>query len=85
MDKQEVEQLIDEKLRELRFPSIHQQDLSSDSVKQRHVGEGVRYIRAGTAANRPTSGEKAGAVYFATNTDVLSVWNGTTWVSETLT
>ena len=79
--KQEIKRLIQEELQGV----IGQFDVLPDMVKQRHVGEGIRFIRSGTAANRPTSGEKAGAVWFATNTDVLSVWNGTTWVSETLT
>lgn len=81
MDRQEIEKLIDEKLKR----AFGQFDVLPDVVKSRHVGEGVRFVRAGTAANRPTSGEKTGAIYLATDTNVLSCWNGTAWVSETLT
>ena len=79
--KREIRRIIQEELRGV----IGQFDVLPDIVKQRHVGEGVRFVRAGLATNRPTSGEKAGAVYLATDTDVLSAWNGTAWVSETLT
>lgn len=81
MDKNEIERLIEEKIKKV----MGQIDYLPDSVKQRHVGEGVRYLRAGTAANRPTSGEKAGATYFETDTNKLKIWNGTAWVEEELT
>jgi len=48
------------------------------------VGEGVRMVRAGLAADRPTSGEKDGAVFFATDTGVLSAWDGSAWLDTTL-
>lgn len=60
-----------------------QQMVIPDAIKMRHVGEGVRYLRSGLAANRPTSGEEplqGSAVYFATDTNVLSIWDGNSWV-----
>ena len=78
--KREIKRLIQEELRGV----IGQFDVLPDIVKQRHVGEGVRFIRSGTAANRPTSGEKAGAAWFATDTFVLSVWTGSAWKTTTL-
>ena len=81
ISKQEIERLIEEKVKK----TISQYSAFPDSIKQRHVGEGVRYIRAGTAANRPTSGEKAGAVWFSSDTDTLNIWNGVSWVQEILT
>ena len=81
MEKQEIERLIEEKVKKI----ISQSSIFPESIKSRHVGEGVRYIRAGTAANRPTSGEKAGAIYFATDTFDLSVWTGSAWKTEALT
>ena len=81
MEKQEIERLIEERVKKI----VGQFNLLPDVVKSRHVGEGVRYLRAGTAANRPTSGEKAGATWFSTDTDTLNIWNGTAWVQEVLT
>ena len=63
---------------------IFQNDIFQDVVKQRHIGEGVRFIRSGVAASRPTSGEKEGAIYFATDTFVLSCWTGSSWKTTTL-
>ena len=42
-------------------------------------------IRSGTAAGRPASGEWAGAIYFATDTYVLSIWDGAAWRTVALT
>ena len=81
MDRQQIEKLIEEKVKRI----IGQFSILPDLVKSRHIGEGVRYLRAGTAANRPTSGEKTGAVWFSTDTDTLNIWNGTAWVQEVLT
>ena len=64
---------------------IFQNDIFPDTIKSRMISEGVRFIRAGVAADRPTSGEKAGACYFSTDTDTLNIWNGSSWVQEVLT
>jgi len=40
----------------------------------------ARYFNAGLAANRPTKGRRAGEAYYATNTHILSVWDGTAWI-----
>jgi len=87
MDRQEIEKRIKElerQIKEFRFSNIHQQNIASDSVKSRHVGEGVRYLRAGTAADRPSSGEKAGAIWFSTDSFVLSIYTGSAWKTVTL-
>lgn len=81
MEKDEIIKIIKEEIRKV----ITQIDYLPDSIKQRHIGEGIRFIRAGLAANRPTSGEKAGATYFATDTNFLSIWNGSVWVEIELT
>jgi len=81
MDRQGIEKLIEEKVKRI----IGQYNVLPDSIKQRHVGEGVRYIRSGVASDRPTSGEKTGAVWFSTDSDTLNIWNGTAWVQEILT
>src|SRR3990167_7341448 len=59
-------------LRKIPKESIHQSEIFPDTIKARHVGEGVRYIRFGLAADRPTLGEKEGAVYFSKDTDTLN-------------
>ena len=64
---------------------ITQMMIPSDTIKQRHVGEGVRYLRQGLASEKPTLGELKGATFFATDTNVLYIWNGSAWVSETFT
>ena len=40
-------------------------------------------LTTGLAVNRPTSGAFIGAMYYATNTFVLSIWNGSVWKSST--
>jgi len=85
MNREEIIRLVRSILSEERNRVISQSSIFPDTIKQRHVGEGVRFIRAGLAASRPTSGEKAGAIYFATDTNVLSIWNGTAWTTHTIT
>lgn len=67
----------------LRQRRIGQADYIPDSVKMRHMGEGNRYIQAGLEANLPVGVSVTSSVgqYFATDTDTLWIWNGTTWVS----
>jgi hypothetical protein len=41
-------------------------------------------FQTGTAANRPTTPEALGpCFYLATDTNVLSIWNGSAWVNFT--
>ena len=83
MNPDEIRKLIYEILGELRYP-VHQGDIPHGTIKQGHIERGALVIFKGVAADRPdgTGEEKA---YFATDTDVLSIYNGTAWVSETLT
>jgi hypothetical protein len=84
---QKVARLEDE-VRVLKSRRITQTDLMNSCVKSRHVSEGVNYIRSGLAAARPTTGEEplqGSPIFFATDSNVLSVWNGSAWVTETLT
>ena len=80
-DKDEIIKLIREELKRVST----QEFLLPNVVKSRHVGEGVRFIRAGLAANRPTTPEKDGATYYATDENKLYVGDGGAWVSATLT
>jgi len=40
----------------------------------------ARYLNAGLAAARPTKGRRKGEAYYATDTHILSVWDGTAWI-----
>lgn len=59
----------------------YQQDIAPKQVKQRHV-DGLIVFR-GIAADRP-DGSTEKQVYFATDTNTLSIFNGTSWVQEVL-
>lgn len=76
---------LEREVAELKHRRIHQQDITSDAVKERHVGEGVRFIRAGLAANKPTTPEKDGAVYFETDTNKLFIGDTSAWLEEEFT
>jgi hypothetical protein len=84
--KKEIDKLKRE-ISELKTKRIFQWDLMPDVVKTRHMGGGNRYFYAGLAADRPDGAVVPNSVtcYFATDTNVLSIWNGSSWVSETLT
>lgn len=69
----------------LESKRIYQMDIVPDAVKTRHMGEPNRFVVSGLAADRPNGYTVTGGTlaYFATDTNVYSLWNGTTWVSET--
>lgn len=60
---------------------ITQDRIVPRAIKQRHCE--ALLIFTGLAANRP-SGKTDTRAYFATDTNVLSIWNGTAWKSVTL-
>lgn len=39
----------------------------------------IKFIRAGLQANLPITGEKAGELYFETDTGFLEIWDGNSW------
>lgn len=71
----------DERIEEIRI--IGSSDIPPGTIKQRHITDGYIIVN-GLSANRP-SGSTHTKAYFATDTDVLSIWNGSSWVSTTLT
>lgn len=79
---------IQRRLDALEQRRVSQGMIISDQVKQRHQGEGNRFVRSGLAANRPTEGEpveaNSSAIYFARDTGVLSIWDGVVWLEVTL-
>lgn len=82
--KRQIEELA-KKIKVLEEKRIYQRDIAPEGVKMRHVGEGVRFIRSGLAADRPTEGEvplQGTAIFLATDTNVMSIWDNTNgaWV-----
>jgi hypothetical protein len=49
------------------------------------MGSPTVRMRSGLAADRPVSGDAAGDFYYATDTHALSIWDGDSWESVTLT
>ena len=64
------------------FRRIHQSDIPPQTIKTRHVEDAV--IKRGLAADLPTEGSQACWAYFATDTGELSIWDGSAWLSTTL-
>ena len=62
---------------------IFQVTLSPDVVKQRHMGEGIRFVRAGLVADKPTTPERDGSVYYATDENKLYIGDSGSWLSAT--
>src|SRR3990167_4068707 len=97
MDKEEIRQAIRNYLQEgspevknlikeivEKDPKyIFQSEIFTDVIKERHVGEGVRYLRSGALTDRPASGEKAGSTYYDTTNDSLFMWTGSAWSEVT--
>mgnify|MGYP006921408599 CR=1 FL=1 len=90
MDIQELERNLD-KLKEevalLKQSRVSQTGVIPGAIKSRHIGEGPRFIRSGLATDLPTEGENAtdsSALYYATDTNVLYLWDGSAWKSITV-
>lgn len=71
--------LIEQRLNQLETKRMTQKDYINRSVKPRHVDGLV--ITPGLAADLP-SGNTDVQAYFATDTNVLYLWNGSSWVSD---
>lgn len=52
------------------------------AIKPRHIENGSALVKFGTAANRPDDGSIY-PMYVAYDTNVVSIWNGSAWVSST--
>jgi len=88
MDYEKLISELSERVSNLESSRVHQSDIPNATIKQRHIGEGNRFIRSGLESNLPTEGEgtspNSTAYYFCTDTNKLKIWNGTIWVSATL-
>lgn len=76
-----IHQLI-KRVEYLERRKIYQQDLTPDCVKQEHVFDSL--IKMGLSTNIPDGSTKTKA-YFSTDTGELSIWDGTQWLTVTLT
>lgn len=70
----ELEKMIDE----LSSKRIGQMDIIPGSIKQRHISEGVIFLRGGVTADKPTSGESSlqgNATFYDVTLKRLYIWN----------
>lgn len=72
-----------ERKRSEERPVIHQSQILPGTIKARHLGAKLHVVKFGDADDRPDEPGRIKA-YFATDTNVLSFYNGTSWVSVTL-
>jgi len=73
---------------ELANRRLQQSMYLPDSVKSRHIGEGVRFIRSGASTELPTEGEPTSygsPIFYEIDTKKIKIWDGTTWRYFTLT
>lgn len=78
---------LEDEVQALKTQRITQAMIIPSAIKTRHMGEPNRFFMSGLAADRP-EGQQVGSgvtCYFATDTNTLSIWNGTAYVSEVLT
>lgn len=76
--KREVRNIVREEVQKI----FAQADAVPRSVKQRHLESDL--IFRGLAVNRP-NGSTSCKIYFATDTNVLSIWNNVGWTTHTIT
>jgi len=81
-DKEEVKMMIRKQIEDEQN-LLHQSQFPAGVVKRRALADKITVF--GLAANRPVGDSTGISVWFATDTDVLSCYNGTAWVEETLT
>ncbi len=82
LSKEDIQQIVQETIAGMDV-RVYQNMIPPGQIKQRHILEGY-IIFSGLAADRPTN--SASLVnpinaWFATDTGVLSVWNGASWTS----
>ncbi len=58
--------------------------LTTEVLESGSIGATIRNFRTGLDGSLPKKGEKAGAIYFASDTNKLYIWNSLKWVSSTL-
>lgn len=74
---------LEKRVKILEQKRVYTADIMPKAVKREHLEDVV--IVFGLAADLPTDDSTGIKAYFSTDTNVLSLYNGTAWVSETLT
>jgi hypothetical protein len=72
---------LEEEVKTLRNRLIYQDRIIPGSIKQRHLEANI--IFTGLAANKPDGSTEVKA-YFETDTGVLNIWDGSQWLTITL-
>ena len=76
---------LQDQINDIRNTRFKQQDVLPGVITNRVQGEPNSYIYSGLSANKPTSGTKltstglGRSIYWAYDTGVLWIWNGTAW------
>lgn len=62
------------------------EDSSSNNIEQLsgNLDGVVKFVRIGLEKDKPITGEKGGAIYYATDTKKFWLWDGDNWYSEVL-
>ena len=68
---------------ELKQKRVYQTDIPNGVIKRRHIEDKV--IVFGLAADLPTDNSTGIDAYFCTDTGVLNCYDGSAWLSTTLT
>ena len=63
--------------------TLHSSDILPGTIEQRHVRSPFKVVKFGLAADIPDGSSDVKA-YFATDTGDLSMWDGSAWLSVTL-
>lgn len=66
-----------------RTRAPHSSDYPPGIFEQRHLKSPAKIVYFGLAANRP-DGSSSVKAWFATDTGALSMWDGSSWLSTTL-
>lgn len=64
-------------------PMIRSLDIMQGEIKQRNLEANTHVIVFGLSSDRPDGGSWT-KCWFSTDTGVLSMWNGTAWLSVAL-
>lgn len=85
MSPQEIEALVEEKVREAfnrrDSKAIHHSRITPGLIKARHLFDKAVVFGSG---DRPTNADTGVKVHFDTSTGVLSCWDGSSWLETTL-
>ncbi len=82
MDIQKQIDDLQKQIDDLRVKRIHEHDILSGEIKSKHISEGPKWIRGGTTANKPTTGESSDngyPIYLDITLGRIYFYNGGAW------